>query len=289
MGKRGAGRGTGRGGKRRGGPGRGARPVRLTLLGKGTLGLGGLGLVVIGAAALNAPADRGPTPPPAAADRPARGYGASPQEALTASAEPRTTESARAARSVPRTGPGTFTAARAAGDATGNGPLRSYAVEVEDGSGLDADRAAAEIRTILAHERSWAAHGRAAFRLVGTDGQPDFTIKIATADTADRLCAAENMDTGGELNCETSFGVVVNLKRWLTGSPKFDGPPAEYRHLIINHEVGHEIGIRRHLGCPGPGRPAPAMMQQIKGLDGCRSNAWPYDAQGSYLDGPEAP
>jgi hypothetical protein len=80
----------------------------------------------------------------------------------------------------------------------------------------------------------------------------------------------------------------VNLRRWLLGSPTFAGTPAEYRHLIINHEVGHEIGIRTHMGCPGPGRPAPVMMQQIKGLNGCVSNAWPFDEDGTYLTGPPA-
>jgi hypothetical protein len=28
------------------------------------------------------------------------------------------------------------------------------------------------------------------------------------------------------------------------------------------------------------------MMQQIKGLDGCRSNAFPYDEDGTYITGP---
>lgn len=256
----------------------------------------GLGLAVLAAAALYGARGGAGAPSDAAGARlDAHGRQDAGQEgrpederAGQPSAAPRAAGQDRASRStVPHQGPGTFRTARAAGGPTGSGQPRRYAVEVEDGSGLDADRAADEIRKILAHRQSWAAHGRAAFLLV--DERPDFTIKIATADTADRLCAAENMDTGGELNCETSFGVVVNLKRWVTGSPRFDGPPATYRHLIINHEVGHAIGIRNHLGCAGPGRPAPAMMQQIKGLDGCVSNAWPYDAEGRYIEGPELP
>ncbi|MFI6644317.1 DUF3152 domain-containing protein [Streptomyces sp. NPDC050504] len=181
--------------------------------------------------------------------------------------------------------PGTFTQARATGQAFGKGPLRRYSVQVEDGTGVSAEQAAREIQKILAHPRGWAAHGRGSFQLVAD--RPDFTVRIATPDTADRLCAPVG-DTGGELNCEVGDGVVVNLRRWKLGSPTFDGPPAAYRHLIINHEVGHEIGIRGHLGCPGRGRPAPVMMQQIKGLDGCRSNAYPYDAAGRYVDGPPA-
>ncbi|MFF9842746.1 DUF3152 domain-containing protein [Streptomyces sp. NPDC013740] len=186
---------------------------------------------------------------------------------------------------VPRSGAGTFTTAQATGEAVGaGGSLRRYRVQVEDGIDISAREAAAEIQRILAHPRGWAAHGRGRFQLVSENA--DFVIRIATPDTADRLCLANGMNTHGELNCETTAGVVVNLKRWMLGSPTFAGEPAEYRHLIINHEVGHEIGIRSHMGCPGPGKLAPVMMQQIKGLNGCRSNAYPYDEDGIYITGP---
>ncbi|MFE6715858.1 DUF3152 domain-containing protein [Streptomyces sp. NPDC057695] len=187
---------------------------------------------------------------------------------------------------VPRSGPGTFATADASGAPVGEGgELRRYRVQVEEGIALSARDTAAEIQRILAHPRGWAAHGRGRFQLVAGE-EADFVIRIATPDTADALCLRQGMDTGGELNCETTDGVVVNLKRWMLGSPTFAGEAAEYRHLIINHEVGHEIGIRQHMACPGPGRLAPAMMQQIKGLDGCRSNAFPYDEDGSYITGP---
>ncbi|MFE9402308.1 DUF3152 domain-containing protein [Streptomyces sp. NPDC006530] len=188
---------------------------------------------------------------------------------------------------VPPSGPGTFTAARASGKTVGTGgPLRRYQVQVEDGAGVSAAQAAVDVQAILSDGRSWAAHGKGRFQLVA-DGA-DVTIKIATPRTTDKLCAPVG-DTGGELNCEVAGGVVVNLKRWVKGSPQYDGPPAEYRHLIINHEIGHLIGYHQHMGCPGPGRAAPVMMQQIKGLDGCKSNAWPYTAQGTFVTGPPAP
>ncbi|MGW7365778.1 DUF3152 domain-containing protein [Streptomyces sp. NPDC054841] len=196
---------------------------------------------------------------------------------------------------VPVSGVGTFTTARSSGSPVGSGPLRRYRVEVENGidvvpgASVSAAEAAAEIEQILAHPRSWAAHGRGSFQLVSAGAEADFVIRIATPDTADELCLAEGLNTGGQLNCETTDGVVVNLRRWVLGSPTFSGPPSEYRHLIINHEVGHEIGIRDHMGCPGTGEPAPVMMQQIKGLKGCVSNAWPYDSDGSYITGPAIP
>ncbi|MGW2512430.1 DUF3152 domain-containing protein [Streptomyces scopuliridis] len=199
--------------------------------------------------------------------------------------EPAAEESPDAPPHVPASGPGTFTTARAHGDPVGKGPLRRYRVQVENGIDISAEKAAAEIERILAHPRGWAAHGRGSFQLVSENA--DFVIRIATPATADRLCGAQGLNTRGELNCETVDGVVVNLRRWVLGSPAFDGPASDYRHLIINHEVGHEIGLRRHLGCSGPGELAPVMMQQIKGLNGCESNAWPYDKNGKYITGPE--
>ncbi|WP_223837819.1 DUF3152 domain-containing protein [Streptomyces venezuelae] len=197
-------------------------------------------------------------------------------------------EASRASRGdVPRSGTGRFTASGLSAEKHGSGPARRYRVEVEDGAGVDPDAAAREIDTILADRRGWIRDPRNGFQLTG-QGPVDFTVRIATPTTTDRLCEVTTPELVGETNCRAGHTVVVNLKRWQQGSPQFDGPVAEYRALIVNHEVGHEIG-RGHEGCPGRGKPAPAMMQQIKGLDGCKANAWPYDDQGRYLSGPAVP
>ncbi|MGW6560591.1 DUF3152 domain-containing protein [Streptomyces hydrogenans] len=220
-----------------------------------------------------APTTAPPTPKPTASKKP------------KPTPKPKPTATKKKPPTVPRSGPGTFTTATASGKITGtSGTLRRYRVQIEEGVDLSARGTAEEIEAILAHPRSWAAHGRGRFQLVASNA--DFVIRIATPDTADALCARQGLNTHGELNCETTEGVVVNLKRWMLGSPTFSGSPEQYRHLIINHEVGHEIGIRQHMGCGGPGKPAPAMMQQIKGLNGCRSNEFPYDEDGSYITGP---
>ncbi|WP_437063522.1 DUF3152 domain-containing protein [Streptomyces sp. enrichment culture] len=182
-------------------------------------------------------------------------------------------------------GNGEFDTAQPSGQVHGDGSkVRRFAVMVEEGTGVSADKAAREVEKILADERGWTADGVNAFQLV-SEKPYDFVIDIASPDTADRICAEGDLDTRGELNCDVGHKVVVNLKRWLTGSPEFSGPTSEYRALIVNHEVGHRIG-HGHEGCPGPGKPAPAMMQQIYGLDGCEANAWPYDTKGNYLGGP---
>ncbi|MEV5017083.1 DUF3152 domain-containing protein [Streptomyces sp. NPDC053780] len=196
--------------------------------------------------------------------------------------------SSPSAIAVPATGPGTFVTARADGTTVGTGSrVRRYKVLVEEGIDVRPSTAAAEIADVLADRRGWTRDGITSFRLVST-GSYDFVVKIATPGTVDRICGAAGLRTRGEVNCSVGTDVVVNLKRWVLGSPEFDGPIHEYRALIVNHEVGHRIG-HGHETCPGAGRPAPAMMQQIKGLKGCVANAWPYDRDGEYLGGPSVP
>lgn len=155
---------------------------------------------------------------------------------------------------------------------------------MEDGIDIDPQSAATQIQTILSDKRSWTADGKDGFQLVSS-GTYDFTVRIASPATVDRICGSAGLNTGGEVNCDVGKQVMVNLKRWQSGSPQFSGSIDDYRALIVNHEVGHRIG-HGHEGCPGPGKPAPAMMQQIYGLHGCLPNAWPYSADGTYISGP---
>ncbi|MFI8088174.1 DUF3152 domain-containing protein [Streptomyces sp. NPDC086080] len=223
-----------------------------------------------------------PGPPPSASSS-ASSPPSSPSRSPSASSSASTS-----APDIPATGPGTFTTARADGTVVGTGSrVRRYKVLVEDGIDVRVNEAAAEVSAVLADRRGWTRDGVNSFRLVGS-GSYDFVVKIATPGTTDRICGAAGLLTRGEVNCSVGTDVVVNLKRWVLGSPQFDGPIGEYRALIVNHEVGHRLG-HGHEGCPGPGRPAPAMMQQIKGLDGCVANAWPYERDGTYLGGPAVP
>ncbi|MFD7627189.1 DUF3152 domain-containing protein [Streptomyces sp. NPDC059851] len=206
--------------------------------------------------------------------------------APSASPSPKQSPSSKAP--VPAAGTGVFTASTRSGQPQGKGTARRWRVEVEQGSGVDPNTAAQTVETILGDPRGWIADPTYGFQLVGAGSPVDFTVKIATPTTTDKLCEVVTPELVGETNCRAGHDVVVNLKRWQEGSPQFKGPVEEYRALIVNHEVGHEIG-RGHETCPGPGKPAPAMMQQIKGLLGCVANAWPYDQKGTYLSGPPVP
>ncbi|MGW6461754.1 DUF3152 domain-containing protein, partial [Streptomyces sp. NPDC055078] len=185
-------------------------------------------------------------------------------------------------------GPGTYTWAEGTGRRAGTGGrLIRYGVKLEDGTGLDARRLADEIDGILRDRRGWTRHGAASFQRV--DSPPyDMVVHVVSPGTTDKLCGAWGLKTRGEVNCANAPDLVVNVRRWTELSEQYPNRAHDYHALIINHEVGHILG-HGHRGCPGPGRPAPAMMQQIDGLKGCVANPWVYDENGKPIDGPRVP
>jgi hypothetical protein len=159
--------------------------------------------------------------------------------------------------------------------ASDRGALRRYDVRVEKGLALDPDQTATTIAKVLNDERSWRGSGRWRFQLVSAGQRADLHIYLVTPGTTDRLCAP--LLTRGEVSCQAGNKVVLNAKRWMFGVKYYGDDLKNYRRYLVNHEVGHSLGYN-HVRCPGPGRPAPVMMQQTKGLEGCRKNPWPRSA-----------
>ncbi|MEV6378943.1 DUF3152 domain-containing protein [Streptomyces sp. NPDC051773] len=188
---------------------------------------------------------------------------------------------------IPRTGPGTFTTASGGSPKVGKGTPLRYRVDVEKGLSLSAAEVADEVEAVLADPRGWTTDGRSAFQRV-SGGPTDFVVKVATPGTVDAFCRRVGLNTRGEFNCQAGDDVMVNLERWELATPVYADDVKAYRALIINHEVGHFLG-QGHVTCPGEGKPAPAMMQQIKGMKGCVPNVWPYDNDGRFLTGPSVP
>lgn len=168
-------------------------------------------------------------------------------------------------------GAGTWTVAAAAGDAPPEGVLRTYAVRVEDGIGVDAEEAAEEIAAVLADERGWQGPAEVVFHRVADPAEAEFTISIGSPPTVDELCLPAK--TGGLWSCRIGPEVALNSDRWLHATPTYDDL-AEYRAYMINHEVAHFLG-HGHATCPADGSPAPVMLQQSIDLQGCAPNAWP--------------
>jgi hypothetical protein len=133
------------------------------------------------------------------------------------------------------------------------------------------------VETTLADPRSWGSGGRMSFQRVGAAeaaGQDfDFRVSLVSPGNMETYCPG--VGTGGYTSCRYGDRAVINLARWATAVPDYQGDIATYRLYVINHEVGHVLG-NGHQPCPGAGQLAPVMQQQTLGLQGCLKNAWPY-------------
>lgn len=122
--------------------------------------------------------------------------------------------------------------------------------------------------------RGWRAAGYA-FRRVAAGG--NFTLYLAAAGTVPGF----GYPCSSMWSCRVGNNVIINQTRWQHASPAWNAqhlPLRDYRHMVIDHETGHWLG-HRHSGCPGKGRLAPVMMQQSKGLNGCRFNPFPLPGE----------
>lgn len=150
----------------------------------------------------------------------------------------------------------------------------TYRVEVEEGLPFDGTGFADAVHATLSDPRGWATDGHV-FQRLDTDAV-DFRLILASPALTDQLCAP--LQTMGRVSCRNGDLVVLNALRWATGVDGYAGDVASYREYQVNHEVGHRLG-RSHVGCPGAGVPAPVMMQQTYGLDGCAQNSWPLPGE----------
>lgn len=195
----------------------------------------------------------------------------------------------------PSAGPGSFRYANTRGAVMGTaGTLRRFHVGVESGVEEDLDAVAATIDQSLGDRRGWTASRQVRLQRVPPGERSDFTIFLATGETARQMCAqgGVNIVVNGEpyTSCRATGQVILNLNRWRLSVPDYVAqrvPLAVYRQYLINHEVGHELGHGHEL-CTGRGRPAPVMQQQTLGLRGCTANPWPY-LDGKRYAGPPGP
>ncbi|MFI5492484.1 DUF3152 domain-containing protein [Actinoplanes sp. NPDC051859] len=156
------------------------------------------------------------------------------------------------------------------------GTLRRFRVAVEESFGTArGEDFAGEVDRLLGDRRSWIGGGKLRMQRVPAGEAAEFTIYLASAQRSEKMCAKGGLDTEGFTSCRLPGRVVMNLDRWRDAVQGYGAAVEVYRAYAINHEVGHQLG-HGHESCPGKGRPAPVMMQQTYGLDGCVANPWPY-------------
>lgn len=131
-----------------------------------------------------------------------------------------------------------------------------------------------QVQQTYADPRGWR-NGGVRFRQVRSGG--DFSVVLAEAGWVPRFSSG----CSAQWSCRVGRYVIINQMRWRHATPSWNRAGKSrrgYRHMVVNHETGHWLG-HGHLSCPGPGRLAPVMMQQSKGLAGCKHNPWPLRSE----------
>ena len=131
---------------------------------------------------------------------------------------------------------------------------------------------AAIVRSTLENDLGWSLGGRVSF--VAVEADADVRILLASpaaVDRAARVCS-------DQYSCRVGRDVLINDHNWRHATPAWPGSLHEYRHMVINHEVGHWLGFH-HRDCPAPGWLAPVMQQQSIEVAPCRSNHLPLPSE----------
>lgn len=172
---------------------------------------------------------------------------------------------------IPQHGTGHLVVVPGSPAAPGTGTVKRVRVEVEQGLAVDGADFADFVLDTLNDPRGWGHGGR--MRFARTSGATDLRVVLASPRTSMDLCAP--LQTKGTLSCGKNSTAVLTLYRWVKATPDYGDDRTGYRRYLVNHEVGHTLG-HHHEKCAGRGALAPVMMQQTKGLKGCRPNSWPY-------------
>lgn len=154
------------------------------------------------------------------------------------------------------------------------GRVATWSLEIEPGLDVTMSDFAPEAIALLEQPQGWTATGQVQMQRV--DSGAEIRVVLARAATVDAYCARAGLRTNGRFSCWVDGFAMLNLDRW-TGGASTHTDLDVYRSYLINHEVGHGLGMG-HRSCPEAGAPAPVMMQQTKTVGACIPNGRPVPA-----------
>jgi len=151
----------------------------------------------------------------------------------------------------------------------------TYRISTRGPVTADVHQFARHVAATLSDPRGWTLGGSIAFRQ--TEGPSDFVVWLATASQVPSFSSA----CSSQWSCRVGRNVVINETRWVHATPSWPYTTGAYQHYVVNHEVGHWLGLG-HSSCGASGARAPVMTQQSKGgppMGSCRFNVWPTRAE----------
>lgn len=167
---------------------------------------------------------------------------------------------------------GAIVASPAASAAAEPETVVTYSLHRDGDVRADMGQFADVVQTTLDDPRGWSLDGRITYRRVSSDADMRLVLASpASVEDAASGCSAQ-------YSCRVGRRVLVNDKRWRKASDAWSKSVDAYRRYVINHEVGHFLGLD-HRECPESGAAAPVMLQQTISNENCRSNVWPRMAE----------
>lgn len=150
----------------------------------------------------------------------------------------------------------------------------TYSLSTAGATSSDLGEFSSQVNQTLNDARGWARMG-IGFQEVASGG--DFNLVLSEASQVPTFSSACSV----EWSCRVGVSVIINDARWTGASAAWNasgGSLRDYRHMVVNHEVGHWLG-HGHLNCTGVGQVAPVMQQQSIDLQGCTFNPWPLESE----------
>lgn len=131
-----------------------------------------------------------------------------------------------------------------------------------------------KISSVLNDPRSWPI---TFIDVSNTNHISDFQIILARDSTIKNIC---NFTF---LSCADSITniIYINVNRWKYGAVKSKLNLNDYRTYVINHEVGHILGLGHEK--PIKNKKAPIMNQHTLGIGDAIPNMWPLKYERSKI------
>jgi len=150
----------------------------------------------------------------------------------------------------------------------------TYSIETRGSINTNLEDFTKKVHQTLNDSMGWIQLG---VKFTAVESGGDFSVVLAEAFSVPSF----SLGCSSEYSCRVGRYAIINQDRWNGATDPWNnagGSLRDYRHMVVNHEVGHWLG-HSHATCGGAGQLAFVMQQQSINLDGCTFNPWPLDSE----------